>query len=185
MFEDFFNKLCQKVGENPNREGIKLTPKRLASSYDELLRGYLQDPKEIFLSTFCEIPYNEMIVIKNIDFYSLCEHHLLPFFGQISIGYIPDKKIAGIGDFAKLVEIFARRMQTQENLTFEIIQCITQELDPKGVMLVCEATHLCMAMRGVEKKSSTLLTSAVRGIFKENSKTRSEFLELIKKGSNQ
>lgn len=181
MFEVFFKNLCQKVGENPDREGIKLTPKRLASSYDELLSGYHKDPREVFLSTFCEIPYNEMIIIKNIDFYSLCEHHLLPFFGEISIGYIPNDKIAGIGDFAKLVEIFSRRMQTQENLTFQITQSIVDELNPKGVMLVCEATHLCMAMRGVEKKSSTLLTSAVRGIFKENSKTRSEFLNLIKK----
>lgn len=181
MFEEFFEKLCRSVGENPDREGLRLTPKRIAQSYHELLSGYGRNPKEVFLSTFCEIPYNEMIAIKDLAFYSLCEHHLLPFFGYISIGYIPRNKIAGIGDFARLIEVFAKRMQTQENLTIQIIQSITEELDPKGVMLICEGTHLCMTMRGVEKRSSTLLTSAVRGIFKENPKTRSEFLDLIKK----
>ncbi|WP_034583989.1 GTP cyclohydrolase I FolE [Helicobacter pametensis] len=181
MFEDFFENLCQIIGENPQREGLQNTPKRLESSYFELLSGYQKTPKDVFLSTFCDIPYDEMIVVKHIDFYSMCEHHLLPFFGHISIGYIPRERIAGIGDFAKLVEIFARRMQTQENLTYQIIESLMEELNPKGAMLVCEATHLCMAMRGVEKKSSSLLTSAVRGIFKESSKTRSEFLEHIKK----
>lgn len=180
MYEDFFEKLCKEIGENPNREGLLKTPQRLRDSYLELFSGYKKNSKEVFHSTFCEIPYNEMIVIKNIEFYSMCEHHLLPFFGKINIGYIPNKKIAGISDFAKLVEMYARRLQTQENLTFEIIQSLMNELSPKGAMLVCEATHLCMAMRGVEKKSSSLLTSAVRGVFKESSKTRSEFLEHIK-----
>ena len=181
MYEKFFKNLCQNIGENPNREGLLKTPQRLEESYLELFCGYKKSLQDVFHTTFCEIPYNEMIVIKNIEFYSMCEHHLLPFFGAISIGYIPEKKIAGIGDFAKLIEMYARRLQTQENLTFEIIESLMQELSPKGAMLVCEATHLCMAMRGMEKKSSTLLTSAVRGIFKENSKTRSEFLEHIKK----
>ncbi|MCE3046783.1 GTP cyclohydrolase I FolE [Helicobacter kayseriensis] len=181
MFEDFFYFLCQEIGENPQREGLKNTPQRLRDSYFELLSGYHQDPKSIFLSTFCEIPYNEMIIVRDIDFFSLCEHHLLPFFGHISIGYIPREKIAGIGDFAKLVEVFARRLQTQENLTYQIIESIMEELNPKGAMLVCKATHLCISMRGREKKNSTLLTSAVRGVFKEDSKTRAEFLEHLKK----
>lgn len=179
MYKEFFEKLCQKIGENPNREGLINTPQRLEQSYLELFGGY--KAKEVFHTTFCEIPYNEMIVIKNIEFYSMCEHHLLPFFGHISIGYVPSQKIAGISDFAKLIERYSRRLQTQENLTFEIIESLMNELSPKGAMLVCEATHLCMAMRGVEKKSSTLLTSAVRGVFKESSKTRSEFLEHIKR----
>ncbi|RDU70914.1 GTP cyclohydrolase I FolE [Helicobacter brantae] len=181
MYRDFFEKLCKSVGENPHREGLKNTPQRLEQSLGELLSGYHKEAKEVFHTTFCEIPYNEMIVIKNVEFYSMCEHHLLPFFGSITIGYIPQEKIAGISDFAKLIEMYARRLQTQENLTFEIIETLMRELSPKGAMLVCEATHLCMAMRGVEKKSSTLLTSAVRGIFKESSKTRAEFLEHIKK----
>lgn len=181
MFEVFFKKLCEEIGEDPQREGLTKTPQRLRESYFDLFCGYKQTSNDVFHTTYCEIPYNEMIVIKNIEFYSMCEHHLLPFFGHISIGYIPDKKIAGIGDFAKLIEMYARRLQTQENLTFEIIESLMNELMPKGAMLVCEATHLCMAMRGMEKKSSSLLTSAVRGIFKESSKTRSEFLELIKK----
>lgn len=180
MYEKFFNTLCQEIGENPSREGLKNTPQRLRDSYSELLSGYQKNPKDIFKSTFCEIPYNEMIVIKDIEFYSMCEHHLLPFFGHVSIGYIPREKIAGVGDFAKLVELFARRMQTQENLTHQVIEAILEELNPKGAMLVCEATHLCMAMRGIKKTSSTLLTSAVRGIFKEDPKTRVEFLEHIK-----
>lgn len=181
MYKDFFEMLCESIGENPKREGLLKTPQRLKDSYHELFCGYRKNPQEVFHTTFCEIPYNEMIVVKNIEFYSMCEHHLLPFFGHISIGYIPDRKIAGIGDFAKLIEMYARRLQTQENLTFEIVEALMSELSPKGAMLVCEAMHLCMAMRGVEKKSSTLLTSAVRGIFKESSKTRSEFLEHIKK----
>lgn len=179
MYKEFFEQLCKNIGENPHREGLENTPQRLEQSFGELFCGY--KTKDVFHTTFCEIPYNEMIVIKNVEFYSMCEHHLLPFFGSISIGYIPDKKIAGISDFAKLIEMYARRLQTQENLTFEIIETLMRELSPKGAMLVCEATHLCMAMRGVEKKSSTLLTSAVRGIFKESSKTRAEFLEHIKK----
>lgn len=181
MFEDFFYFLCREIGEDPQREGLKSTPQRLKDSYSELLSGYHQDPKGVFLSTFCEIPYNEMIIVRDIEFFSLCEHHLLPFFGHISIGYIPREKIAGIGDFAKLVEIFARRLQTQENLTYQIIESIMEELNPKGAMLVCKATHLCISMRGTEKKNSILLTSAVRGIFKEDSKTRAEFLEHLKK----
>lgn len=180
MYKEFFENLCKKIGENPHREGLLKTPKRLEQSHLELFSGYKKSAQEVFHTTFCEIPYNEMIVIKNIEFYSMCEHHLLPFFGTISIGYIPKKKIAGIGDFAKLIEMYARRLQTQENLTFQIIESLMQELSPQGAMLVCEATHLCMTMRGAEKKSSTLLTSALRGIFKEKPKTRNEFLEHIK-----
>lgn len=180
MYEEYFKKLCKSVGEDPEREGLHKTPQRLEESYLELFKGYKRTHREVFHSTFCEIPYNEMIVVKDIEFYSMCEHHLLPFFGHISIGYIPREKIAGIGDFAKLVEIFARRMQTQENLTYQIIESLMEELNPKGAMLVCEARHLCMEMRGAEKKSSTLLTSAVRGVFKEDSKTRAEFLGHIK-----
>ncbi|WP_407645231.1 GTP cyclohydrolase I FolE [Helicobacter enhydrae] len=172
----FVKELSEYIGENAEREGLRKTPKRLEEAFQTLYSGYSKTPQEVFASTFCEIPYNEMIVIKNIEFYSMCEHHLLPFFGHISIGYIPREKIAGISDFAKLVEVFARRLQTQENLTYEVIENLIQELNPKGAMVVCEATHLCMVMRGVEKKSATLLTSAVRGIFKEDSKTRTEFL---------
>lgn len=178
--EEFFKKLCQDFGENHQREGLKQTPQRLLQSFEFLLSGYQQSPQQVFSSTFCQIPYNEMIVIKNIEFYSMCEHHLLPFFGNISIGYIPNQKIAGIGDFAKLIELYSRRLQTQENLTHQIIESIMQELEPKGAMLVCEAQHLCMKMRGVQKQHSSLLTSAVRGIFKADSKTRAEFLELIR-----
>lgn len=180
MFEDFFQNLCKKIGEDPQREGLKFTPKRLEECYKELLSGYQKSPKNQFLSTFCEIPHKEIIVIKDIEFYSLCEHHLLPFFGKISIGYIPQEKIAGISDFAKLVALFSRRLQTQENLTFQIIESIMQELNPKGAILLCEAMHLCMAMRGAEKQSATLVTFTTRGIFEEDPSRQSEFWNLLK-----
>nr|WP_281271163.1 GTP cyclohydrolase I FolE [Helicobacter didelphidarum] len=178
--ESCMQSLCDMVGEDSNREGLIKTPQRVATLHNFLYSGYEYNPNEILSSTFNEGVCNEMIIIKDIEFYSMCEHHLLPFFGKISIGYIPDKQVVGISNFAKLVEIFARRLQIQENLTKQIADTIMESLRPKGAMVVCEALHLCMAMRGTEKQNAKILTSAVRGLFQKDSRTRAEFMQLIK-----
>lgn len=176
FFIDFFN----KIGENPNREGLKNTPSRVMKSWNKLYSGYNKDPKEVLKNTFSEHICDEMIVLKDIEFYSMCEHHILPFFGTISFGYIPNNKIIGISKLVEVVDIFARRLQIQENLTTQIADTFMNELKPKGVMVVTEATHLCMIIQGVENKNAKLITSAVRGIFKEDARSRNEFMTHIK-----
>ena len=178
-FEQFFAKLCEHIGEDTNREGLKNTPKRILESFQTLFSGYSQNPQELLGATFKEGLCDEMVIAKDIEFYSMCEHHLLPFFGHISIGYIPDKYLAGISSLARLVESFARRLQIQERLTEQIAQCLVETLQPKGVIVVCQAQHLCMSMRGVHKNPQ-IITSALRGLFKRDSKTRTEFMQLIK-----
>lgn len=175
----FFETLCQNVGENSNREGLLRTPERIAQSLSTMLNGYVQSPKEALGSIFEESTYDEMIVLKKLHFYSMCEHHLLPFFGYISIGYIPDKKFVGISGLARLVEVFTHRLQIQENLTAQIANAIESHLHPKGTMIVCEARHLCLEMRG-QQPQSPIITSALRGLFKKDSRTRAEFMQLIK-----
>ncbi|WP_394985662.1 GTP cyclohydrolase I FolE [uncultured Helicobacter sp.] len=177
-FEQFFAKLCKHMGEDSNREGLKDTPKRIIESFQTLFGGYVQNPKELLGATFEEGLCDEMVIAKNIEFYSMCEHHLLPFFGHISIGYIPDKHLAGISSLVRLVESFARRLQIQERLTEQIAQCLLEVLQPKGVIVMCEAQHLCMSMRGV-RKNPQIITSALRGLFKRDPKTRAEFMQLI------
>lgn len=178
--ESYFHNFCENIGEDTQREGLRKTPLRLFELYETIYCGYKQNPKEILDSVFNDGACNEMVIVKDIEFYSMCEHHLLPFFGKISIGYIPDKQVVGISSLARLVEAFARRLQIQENLTTQIADTIMQYLKPKGAMIVCEALHLCMAMRGVEKQNAKVLTSAVRGLFQKDSRTRAEFMQLIK-----
>lgn len=175
----FFDTLCSHIGENPTREGLVHTPKRLTQSLADMLNGYDKSPKDALGEVFEDGVCDEMIVLKKLSFYSMCEHHLLPFFGTLSIGYIPQNKLVGISGLARLAEVFTHRLQIQERLTAEIADSLTQELQPKGAMVVCEARHLCLEMRG-KQQQSYIITSALRGLFKKDSKTRSEFMQLIK-----
>lgn len=176
----FFSLFFKSIGEDEKREGLAKTKDRFLYESQFLFSGYNKDPLQALDSVFSDIVSDDMVIVKNIGFYSMCEHHLLPFFGDISIGYIPDKRVVGLSNLAKCVEVLARRLQIQENLTAQIANSIMQSLKPKGVMVVCEATHLCMSMRGVEKENAKVSTSAIRGLFKRDPKTRLEFMQLIK-----
>jgi GTP cyclohydrolase I len=177
--EEYIAKILEEIGENPEREGLKNTPERVAKSYKSLFSGYDKDPKDI-LTVFDDEQYDEMIVVKDIEYYSFCEHHMLPFFGKAHIGYIPNGKIVGLSKLPRILDIFARRLQNQERITQQVASCIMELLQPKGVGVVLEAKHFCMMARGVEKQNSIVRTSAMKGIFKEKDNTRSEFLELIR-----
>ncbi len=177
--KSYIHTLCELIGDNPSREGLTKTPNRVSELKDFLYSGYNTNLEEVLDSVFSDGACNEMVIIKNIEFYSMCEHHLLPFFGTISVGYIPNKQVVGISNIAKLVETFARRLQIQENMTTQIADSMMNFLKPKGVMVVCEALHLCMAMRGVSKQNATIITSAVRGLFQKDSRTRTEFMQLV------
>lgn len=167
-----------EIGEDTGREGLKDTPNRVAKSFQKLFGGYNEDPNKI-LTTFDGEDYDEMIICKDIDFYSTCEHHMLPFFGKVSIGYIPTKRIAGISKLPRLVEIFARRLQNQERLTMQIANSLYNMLEPKGLGVIIEGKHLCMMSRGIEKQNAVMTTSTFKGLFKNDNKTRTEFLRLI------
>ena len=177
--QQLVTELIKEIGEDPEREGLKDTPRRFAKSYEKIFGGYKMDPKDI-ITEFDGENYDEMIICKDIDFYSTCEHHMLTFSGKAHIGYIPDKKIVGISKLPRIVEIFSRRLQNQERLTMQIANTLKELLNPKGVGIVIEASHLCMKARGVEKQNCIMTTSSFKGLFKENAKTRSEFLKLIK-----
>lgn len=174
----FFESLCAHVGEDALREGLAQTSERIAGSLTDMLSGYAKSPKEALGSVFEDGVCDEMIVLKKLPFYSMCEHHLLPFFGTLSIGYIPDTKLVGISGLARLAEVFTHRLQIQEQLTAQIANALMNELSPKGVMVVCEARHLCLEMRGKQRQSH-IITSALRGLFKRDSKTRVEFMQLL------
>lgn len=176
--EKLAKKLLEEIGENPTREGLSETPRRIAKSFEKIYGGYYLDPSKI-LTEFDGENYDEMIICKDIDFYSTCEHHMQPFFGTISIGYIPNKKIIGISKLPRLVEIYSRRLQNQERLTMQISKALFDLLNPKGVGIVINARHLCMMARGVEKQNTLMTTSSSLGLFKKDPKTRSEFLKLI------
>jgi GTP cyclohydrolase I len=169
----------EQIGENPLREGLQKTPQRVARMYEFLTRGYREDIKKVLSAAVFEEKYSEMVIVKDIDFYSLCEHHLVPFYGKCHIAYIPNGKIIGLSKMPRLVEIFARRLQVQERLTQQIADTLYECLNPDGVGVVMEARHLCMMMRGVEKQNSIATTSAMLGVFRDDVKTRSEFLTLI------
>ena len=175
-----YKAVIELIGENPTREGLLKTPERMAKSMQFLMRGYNQDPEAIIRSAMFTEDYRQMVIVKDIDFYSMCEHHMLPFFGQAHVAYIPNKKITGLSKIARVVDVFARRMQVQERLTTQIKECIQNTLNPLGVMVVIEAQHMCMQMRGVEKQHSITTTSDFTGIF-EQAKTREEFISLISK----
>lgn len=171
--------ILSEIGENPNREGLVKTPKRVAKSMEFLTNGYKKNPANILKSAIFAENYNQMVLVKDIEMYSLCEHHMLPFFGKAHVAYIPDGHIVGLSKIPRIVDVFARRLQVQERLTDQIKDCIQDALNPKGVAVVIEAQHLCMQMRGVEKQHSLTSTSAFSGIFLNDEKTRSEFMNLI------
>ena len=179
--KELIESLLAEIGEDPKREGLEKTPARVESMLRFLTSGYHQDVQEVLNgAVFAEDHYDQMVVVKDIDFYSLCEHHLLPFFGKAHVAYVPDRKILGLSKLARLVEMFSRRLQVQERLTSQIATTIEDKIAPLGVAVVMEATHLCMAMRGVEKQNSVTVTSAMLGVFHHDARTRSEFLELIR-----
>ena len=178
---DLIRQLLAELGEDPTREGLVRTPKRVEKSLAFLTSGYRANIDEVLNDALFTVDYNEMVIVKDIDFYSLCEHHLLPFFGKCHVAYIPQGRVLGLSKMPRLVDIFARRLQIQERLTNQIAQTICQKIDPLGVAVVMEATHLCMSMRGVEKQNSVAATSAMLGVFREDARTRMEFLELIKR----
>ncbi len=175
--------IMRYIGEDPERPGLRSTPRRVVKAFEFLCAGYQKDPKqEINGALFVESEYQEMILCKDLDFYSLCEHHLLPFMGKAHVAYLPNRRIVGLSKLARLVEIFARRLQVQERMTTQIAQTIMEEIDPLGVAVVLEAEHLCMRMRGVEKQNSWVTTSAMLGVFRTQVETRQEFMNLLRNG---
>lgn len=178
--EDLIRQLLQEIGEDPEREGLQKTPGRVARALKFLTKGYAMDPQEVINGAKFTEKYNEMIVVKDIQIYSLCEHHLLPFWGKCHVAYIPREKIIGLSKIARLVEIFSRRLQVQERMTTQIAKIIQDSLEPLGVAVVIEAEHLCMQMRGVQKQGSKAITSEMLGAFRSNEATRAEFMHLIK-----
>jgi GTP cyclohydrolase IA len=176
--------VLEEIAEDPKREGLLKTPARVARALAYLTSGYEQDPADVLNGALFTENYNEMVVVKDIDFFSLCEHHLLPFFGKAHVAYIPDRKIVGLSKLARLVEMFSRRLQVQERLTREIADTLETHLQPLGVAVVIEAHHLCMMMRGVEKQNSKALTSAIHGAFRDREATRMEFMNLVRGGGS-
>jgi GTP cyclohydrolase I len=173
--------ILEGIGENPKREGLVNTPDRVARALGFLTQGYRQDVDTLLNGALFTVNYDEMVIIKDIDIYSLCEHHLLPFFGKAHVAYIPNGKVVGLSKIPRLVDMFARRLQVQERLTVEIAEAIQDKVLPRGVGVVIEATHFCMVMRGVEKQNSVAITSCMRGVFREQLQTRDEFLSLLGK----
>jgi GTP cyclohydrolase I len=181
---DLVRKMLALIGEDPNREGLRRTPERFEKAFRYLTSGYRQDPDKLLNGAMFSVCYDNMVVVKDIELYSLCEHHLLPFFGKCHVAYIPNKKVVGLSKIARLVNMYARRLQIQERLTSQIAKAIQEKLSPEGVGVVVEARHLCMVMRGVEKQHSAAMTSAMLGAFRENKQSRDEFLSLINHGKS-
>ena len=182
MIEKLVEQLLKELGEDPHREGLARTPERVAKAMQYLTSGYAQNVDEILNGALFVEEYDEMVVVKDIDFFSMCEHHLLPFVGKAHVAYMPHKKIVGLSKIPRLIEMFSRRLQVQERLTTQIANTLNDALQPRGVAVVVEAVHLCMLMRGVEKQNSKAVTSAMLGAFRDRPETRAEFMELIKAG---
>jgi GTP cyclohydrolase I len=179
--EPLVTQMLKDLGEEPGRDGLLRTPARVARAMRFFTQGYQQDPIAILNDALFDVSYDEMVIVKDIEFYSLCEHHLLPFFGRVHIAYVPNGKVVGLSKIPRLVEMFGRRLQVQERLTAQVAETLQRVLDPKGVAVVVEAVHLCMMMRGVQQQNSSAVTSAVHGVFERDPKTRQEFMDLIRR----
>lgn len=179
-FQASVSRMLQDLDPSPEREGLRDTPRRVEKAFRFYTAGYQQDPKKVIGDALFEAETDEMVLVKNIELYSLCEHHLAPFFGKAHVAYIPSKKIVGLSKIARVVEIYARRLQVQERLTMQVAQALQEVLEPRGVGVVVEASHLCMMMRGVEKQNSSTVTSCLLGSFRKDERTRSEFLKLVR-----
>ncbi len=183
--EDLARELLVRLGEDPERDGLQRTPERMSRSLQYLTRGYKEDPEQVLRNALFDVSYDEMVIVKDIEMFSLCEHHLLPFFGKVHVAYLPKGKVIGLSKIPRLIDIFSRRLQVQERLTTQIAECIQSAIEPQGVGVVIEARHLCMMMRGVEKQHSSAVTSSMLGAFRNEKETRDEFLALIRaKGMN-
>ncbi len=183
-FEELVREMIVRLGEDPQREGLERTPERVHRALEQLTRGYKEDAEAILRGALFTVGYDEMVIVKDIEMFSLCEHHLLPFFGKVHVAYIPNGKVIGLSKLPRLVEVFARRLQVQERLTTQIAETIQNAIEPQGVGVVIEARHLCMMMRGVEKQHSAAVTSSMLGCFRDCKETREEFLSLIRQRPN-
>ena len=182
--QDLLREILLRLGEDPTRDGLLRTPERMQKSLEYLTKGYEQDADKVLQGALFDVPYDEMVIVKDVEMFSLCEHHLLPFFGKVHVAYIPNGKVLGLSKIPRLVDIFARRLQVQERLTVQIAETIQNAIQPQGVGVVIEARHLCVMMRGVEKQHSSAVTSHMLGTFRNADKTREEFLSLIRNGKN-
>jgi GTP cyclohydrolase I len=183
-YQDLVREMIVRLGEDPNREGLSLTPTRVEKAMQFLVKGYKDDPETLLQKALFTVGYDEMVIVKDVEMFSLCEHHLLPFFGKVHVAYIPNGKVIGLSKIPRLIEIFSRRLQIQERLTTQIAEAIQHAIEPQGVGVVIEARHLCMMMRGVEKQHSSAVTSSMLGCFRAEVETRNEFLSLIRQRSN-
>jgi GTP cyclohydrolase I len=183
-FEDLVREMLVRLHEDPDREGLVRTPNRVHKAYEFLTKGYSEDPEAMLKNALFTVTYDEMVIVKDIEMFSLCEHHMLPFFGKVHVAYIPNGKVIGLSKIPRLIEIFSRRLQIQERLTTQIAETIQKAIQPQGVGVVVEARHLCMMMRGVEKQNSAAVTSSMLGCFREEQETRTEFLSLIRNRTN-
>src|ERR1700691_2250585 len=182
--QEMYREILTRLGEDPTREGLAATPARVEKSMAFLTKGYEQDPTKILQDAMFDVDYDEMVIVKDIEMFSLCEHHMLPFFGKVHVAYIPNGKVIGLSKIPRLVEVFARRLQVQERMTRQIADAIQEAINPQGVGVVIEARHLCMMMRGVEKQHSAAVTSSMLGCFRDEQETRTEFLSLIRNRAN-
>jgi GTP cyclohydrolase IA len=182
--QDLYRELLSRIGEDPNRDGLLRTPERMEKSMAFLTKGYSMNVTEVLHNALFDVDYDEMVIVKDIEFYSMCEHHLLPFFGKAHVAYVPNGKVIGLSKIPRLVDVFARRLQVQERLTRQIGDAITEAIQPQGVAVILEAEHLCMMMRGVEKQHSSTVTSAMLGVFKTQLQTRNEFLSMVRRGGS-
>ena len=183
-FEELVREMIVRLGEDPAREGLTSTPDRVHRAFEYLMKGYKEDPETLLKNALFTVTYDEMVIVKDVEMFSLCEHHMLPFFGKVHVAYIPNGKVIGLGKIPRLIEIFSRRLQIQERLTTQIAETIQKAIEPQGVGVVIEARHLCMMMRGVEKQHSAAVTSSMLGCFRDEQETRQEFLSLIRQRAN-